>query len=77
MHRPSTPTMSDSFHTHGLIGIDLHHVQAQRATHPNFSAPRQTVWTGVRHALGTFCITAGTVLAGERVNHSTESRPAL
>jgi hypothetical protein len=58
MHRPSTSTMSSSFHTHGLIGIDLHHVQAQRAVQLGTTVPGRSMWTGLRRAMATFCITA-------------------
>jgi hypothetical protein len=77
MHRPSTSTMSSSFHTHGLIGIDVHHVQAQRAVEFGTTVPGRSMWTGMRHALAALCITVGTMLAGEEVSHSTESQPAL
>ena len=76
MHRPSSSTMSDSFHTHGLIGIDLHYAQDRRTAQLGTSLPRQSAWTGMRRALATFCIAAGTMLAGKEVLSPTEGQPA-
>ena len=77
MRRPPVTTMSSSFHTHGLIGIDLHHVQAERAR--TFErANRQSPLSAIRHALAAVFISAGTRLVGNETApaHSTEYRPA-
>jgi hypothetical protein len=70
MHRRPTSTMSDSFFTHGLAGIDVHHAEIQRAQDAA-SEPRQTQPSRLRQAIATVFIAAGTVLAG-----SHQVRPA-
>jgi hypothetical protein len=67
--------MSASFHTHGLLGIDVHHVQAQSAA--RFGAPgsRSSLWSAMRRSLAALCLTAGTLLAGEEISRSARSQP--
>lgn len=74
MHSRPTSTMSDSFFTHGLAGIDLHHAERQRAQSRDIVRSPRPLVAQVRQAIATAFITAGTMLAGEDVVRPSETR---
>lgn len=76
MHRHQPATMSSSFHTHGLVGIDLHHAQSRRTGQQGTTSSSQPAPTGIRRALSTLCFTAGALLAGDKAFDTTECQPA-
>jgi hypothetical protein len=69
MNRTQPSSMSDSFHAHGLAGIDLHHTATRRAEER--IADRITRATGrsnvgvFRQHLGSLMIALGNHLAGQ------------
>lgn len=75
MHSRPTSTMSDSFFTHGLVGIDLHHAESRRSQ-PSNVGPGPTPITQLRQLVATAFITAGTLLAGKDLARSTGNRLA-
>lgn len=65
MHSHPTSTMADSFFTHGLAGIDLHHAELQRAASIGSVRSSMPLVTRVRQAIANGFIAAGTMLAGD------------
>jgi hypothetical protein len=65
MQRRPTSTMSDSFHRHGLAGIDVHHVESTRYRPATSSIRRRALIDVLRQAAATVLIATGTFIAGE------------
>lgn len=61
---PHSP-VSRSFHTHGLIGIDLQHAAARRDELVRQSRTVTQVRAGLRQRVGSLIIAAGMHLVGE------------
>lgn len=75
MHSRPTSTMSDSFFTHGLPGIDLHHAESQRSqSHP--LGPGTTPIAQLRQLVANAFISAGNLLAGEDLARTAGNRLA-
>ncbi len=68
MNRNQPTTMSDSFHSHGLAGIDLHHIttrrDAERTAGHNARALGRPHVGVIRQHLSSLMIALGNHLAG-------------
>ena len=65
MQSRPTSTMSDSFFTHGLAGIDLHHADHQRTQASVTVTPSVSPVAQIRQVVASAFIAAGTLLAGD------------
>ncbi len=70
MNRNQPTSMSNSFHAHGLAGIDLHHTasrrEAQRVADSNAQAVGRSTTSLFRQRLGSMMIALGEHLAGHK-----------
>ncbi len=73
MRSHTTSTMSHSFFTHGLPGIDVHHAELQRM---NDHAVRSGTpfLPRLRQAVASVFISAGTRLAGDARSLASDAR---